>query len=66
MDSTRTVVRSYLHYIKKYIRYEKRRVKKLAHNPPCIETKVGDIVKIAECKPISKNVSFVIIEKIGE
>jgi small subunit ribosomal protein S17 len=66
MNFTKTVVRNYLHYVKRYMRYEKRRDNLLVHNPPCIETKVGDIVKIAECKPISKNVSFVVIEKIKE
>ena len=46
------------------MRYEKRRSKILAHNPPCIDAKKGDKVKIAECRPISKNVSFVVVEKI--
>ena len=66
MDSTIMVNRDYLHYVKKYMRYEKRRSKVLAHNPPCIEAKVGSIVKIAECRPISKNVSFVVVERMEE
>jgi len=61
--ATVVVERSYLHYVKKYMRYEKRRSKIMAHNPPCINAKEGDFVKIAECRPISKNVSFVVIEK---
>lgn len=63
MKNSVVVRRDYLHYIKKYMRYEKRRSKILAHNPPCIGAKQGDIVKIAECRPISKNISFVVVEK---
>jgi small subunit ribosomal protein S17 len=64
MKNSIVVKRDYLHYVRKYMRYEKRRSKILAHNPPCIEVKQGDLVKIAECKPISKNISFVVVEKI--
>lgn len=63
MRKTVTVEREYLHYVKKYMRYEKRRSRILAHNPPCISAKLGDTVKIAECRPIAKNVAFVVIEK---
>ena len=57
------VLRSYLKKIRKYERYEKRRSKIHAHNPPCIAAKVGDVVKIAECRPLSKTKSFVVVEK---
>lgn len=63
MKSSITVEKTYLHYLPKYMRYEKRRNKILAHNPHCIKLKVGDTVTIAECRPISKNISFVVIEK---
>ena len=63
MPKSVTVEREYLYYVKKYIRYEKRRSRILAHNPPCLEAKTGDEVKIAECKPLSKNIAFVVIEK---
>lgn len=48
--------------ITKFERYEKRRTKVKAHNPDCVGAKQGDIVKIAECRPLSKLKSFVIIE----
>ncbi len=35
-----------------------------AHNPPCIDAKVGDRVRIGECRPLAKTVSFVVIEKL--
>jgi small subunit ribosomal protein S17 len=60
---TVVVLRSYLKKNPKYERYEKRRSKIHAHNPPCINAKVGDVVKIAECRPLSKTKSFVVIEK---
>lgn len=60
---TVVVLRSYLKKIEKYERYEKRRSKLHAHNPPCINAKVGDIVKIAECRPLSKTKNFVVIAK---
>lgn len=65
MRNTITVEREYFHYIKKYNRYERRRSKISAHSPPCMEVKVGDRVRIAECRPISKTVSFVVVEKLG-
>lgn len=60
---TVTVLKSYLKKIRKYERYEKRRSKIHAHNPPCIDAKVGDVVKIAECRPLSKTKRFVVVEK---
>ncbi|MDD4878587.1 MAG: 30S ribosomal protein S17 [Candidatus Nanoarchaeia archaeon] len=53
-------------YLPKYERYELRRSKVKAHNPDCIGAKVGDMVKIMECRPISKTKSFVVIEKLGK
>ena len=61
---TVVVQRDYLQYIKKYLRYERRRSNISAHSPPCIGAKSGDRVKIAECRPLSKTVSFVVIERL--
>ena len=62
MDKTAVVRRDYLHYVPKLKRYERRRSHIPAHNPPCINIKEGDLVKVAECRPISKTVSFVVVE----
>ncbi len=64
MQRTITVQREYLLFQKKYKRYEKRRSKIKAHNPPCINVVRGDRVRIAECRPLSKTVTFVVIEKL--
>lgn len=53
-------------HIPKYERYEKKRTKIHVHNPPCIDAKEGDNVKIMECKPISKTKNFVIVEYLGK
>ncbi|MBN1432254.1 MAG: 30S ribosomal protein S17 [Methanomicrobiaceae archaeon] len=62
MQGSVVIARDYLHYVKKYKRYEKRSSKLHAHNPPCLGAKVGDTVKIAECRPISKTKTFVVVE----
>jgi len=64
MQKTVIVRRDYVRYVPKYKRYERRKSHIPAHNPPCIDAKVGDWVRIAECRPLSKTVSFVVIEKI--
>jgi len=66
MDKTVIVKRDYLYYVPKFMRYERRRSRIPSHNSPCIDTKEGDRVIIAECRPISKTVSFVVVEKLEE
>ncbi|MHA2298553.1 MAG: 30S ribosomal protein S17 [Candidatus Hodarchaeales archaeon] len=63
---TVTVQRRFVSLISKYKRYEYKISKMAAHNPPCIDAKAGDRVRIGECRPIAKTVSFVVIEKIIE
>lgn len=64
MDKSVLVKREYSHYVPKYERYEKRTSKYSAHLPPCMSVESGDRVRIAECRPLSKTISFVLIEKI--
>lgn len=66
MQNTAVIRREYLRKIQKYERLEKRSGKYLAHSPPCLEATVGDQVRIMECRPLSKKVSYVIIENIGK
>ena len=55
-------------YVRKYERYAKSRTKLHARVPFCIEDsiKVGDLVRIKECRPLSKIIHFVVIDKIGD
>ena len=66
MDKTTIIRRDYLNYLPKFKRYERRHSHIPAHNPPCLNAKEGDKVRIAECRPLSKTVSFVIVEKLEE
>ncbi len=66
MDKTAIIRRDYLQYVPKFKRYERRHSHIPAHKPPCLGVKEGDKVKIAECRPLSKTVSFAIVEKTEE
>lgn len=67
MERSARVQREYLRYVPKYERYEKRTSSYNVHAPPCLGVQAGDRVKIMECRPLSKTVSFVVIEaKRGE
>ncbi len=66
MDKTVVVERNYLQYVSKFMKYERRRSRIPSHNAPCIDAQEGDRVTIAECRPLSKTVSFVVVEKLEE
>jgi small subunit ribosomal protein S17 len=66
MDKAVIVERNYLQYVSKFMKYERRRSRIPSHSPPCIDAQEGDRVTIAECRPLSKTVSFVVVEKLEE
>ena len=49
-------------YFKYFNRYARSKNSIHAHVPSNIEVKEGDIVVAAECRPLSKSVSFVVVE----
>lgn len=53
-------------YIRKYERYSKSRTKIHARLPDCMrkEIKIGDLVRIQECRPLSKIIHFVVLGKV--
>jgi small subunit ribosomal protein S17 len=55
-------------YVRKYERYAKAQTKIHARLPICQEknVKIGDLVKIQECRPLSKIIHFAFIEKIKD
>ncbi|MEM0124580.1 MAG: 30S ribosomal protein S17 [Candidatus Micrarchaeaceae archaeon] len=55
------VEREHVRRLYKYERYLRTHSRIAAHNPDCIGAKVGDIVKIAETRKISKTKSFVVV-----
>ena len=62
MQRTIVVRRDYLHYIKKYQRYEKRHRNISVHCSPAFRVKEGDIATIGECRPLSKTVRFNVLK----
>lgn len=63
-QKTVIVEKQYTHYLPKYERYERRHSRIAAYNPECISAKEGDTVTIAECRPLSKIKSFVVVEVV--
>lgn len=56
------VSQEYPRPVPKYKRFQKSKSKVHAYLPSCIDVKEGEGVKIAECRPLSKTISFVVIE----
>ena len=54
-------------YVRKYERYTKSKIKIHARLPDCMNEKIniGDLVKIRECRPLSKIIHFTVIEKLN-
>lgn len=65
MQNTATVEWPRRKYTTKFERYMTARTRVKAHNPKEIDAKKGDIVKLVECRPISKTKHFIITEKVG-
>ncbi|XP_063727794.1 small ribosomal subunit protein uS17-like [Symsagittifera roscoffensis] len=65
MKMHRTIVirRDYLHWVRKYNRYERRHKNISAHCSPCFrDVEMGDNVTVGECRPLSKTVRFNVIK----
>merc|ERR1712012_1018135 len=65
MKMNRTIVigRDYLHYIRKYNRFEKRHKNMSVHLSPCFrDVNLGDVVTVGECRPLSKTVRFNVVK----
>eukprot|EP00887_Chlorella_sp_A99_P006875 scaffold2.g6875.t1 len=64
MNRTIVVRRDYLHFIKKYQRYEKRHANISAHISPAFRCNEGDTVMIGQCRPLSKTVRFNVLRVV--
>ncbi len=53
-------------YVKKYERYAKSRTRIHARLPINMEKEIniGDLIKVQECRPLSKIIHFIVIKKI--
>lgn len=65
MDKTIVVEREYDVRVPKYDRYMKRRSRISAHHPPCVAVSVGDRVRIAQTRPLSKTKHHVVVERLS-
>jgi small subunit ribosomal protein S17 len=54
------------YFIPKYERYELRFTKITVHAPDCMDIKEGDMVRVAETKPLSKTKHFTVIQNLGQ
>ena len=64
MNRTIILRMDYLHFIKKYQRYEKRHSNIAAHISPAFRCKEGDKVVVGQCRPLSKTVRFNVLKVI--
>ena len=62
MDRSIIIRRDYLHWIKKYRRYEKRHKNIPCHCSPCFRVNDGDQVIVGQCRPLSKTIRFNVIK----
>ena len=54
-------------YVRKYERYKKSKTKIHARLQDCMkdDVQVGDMIRIQECRPLSKIVHFIVLGKVG-
>ena len=62
MKRTIVIRRNYLHYIRKFNRFEKRHSNMPVHCSPCFDVKEGDIVTVGQCRPLAKTVRFNVLK----
>jgi len=62
MKRTIVIRRDYLHWVRKYKRFEKRHRNIPAHCSPAFRVRDGDQVTIGQCRPLSKTVSFNVLK----
>ena len=51
-------------FVKKYERFYKKKTRLHARLPDSADVNVGDYVKVMQCRPLSKIIHFIFIEKI--
>ncbi|MFC6975781.1 30S ribosomal protein S17 [Halomicroarcula sp. GCM10025709] len=66
MEKTVVVEREYDVKVPKYDRFMKRRSRIPAHAPECLDLAEGETVTIAECRPLSKTKSHVVVGVVAD
>merc|ERR1711924_243126 len=62
MKRTIVIRRNYLHYLRKFNRFEKRHSNLSVHCSPAFDPKEGDIVTCGQCRPLAKTVRFNVLK----
>jgi len=62
--NTAIVARDITKKLTKYQRWAKEKSRIAAHNPPCINAQVGDLVNLGETRKLSKTKAWTVIEVI--
>ena len=52
-------------YVPKYERYYRKKTRLHSRLPQGLNVEVGDLVKVQECRPLSKIINSIVIEKIS-
>jgi ribosomal protein S17 len=53
-------------FVQKYERFYKKKTRLHARVPDGMNINVGDYVKVQECRPLSKIIHFIVIEKVRD
>lgn len=51
-------------YVQKYQRFYKKKTRLHARLPAGFDIQIGDYIKIQECRPLSKIIHFIVVEKL--
>ena len=51
-------------FVQKYERFYKKKTRLHARLPDTLDANIGDYVRIKECRPLSKIIHFIVVEKI--
>lgn len=60
-NKTAVIKKEFFQKVPKFERFKRKHSKMRVQNPECIRAKEGDKITIAECRPLSKSKSFVIV-----
>ncbi|EAN86153.1 putative 40S ribosomal protein S11 [Trypanosoma cruzi] len=66
MKRSIVIRRDYLHFIRKYQRYQKRHRSLTVHCSPCFDPKPGDEVIVGQCRPLSKTIRYNVLEVVSK
>lgn len=64
--NTVTIERAIIKFFSKYKRRARERSRVVAHNPGCIQAKIGDHVRAGETRRLSRTKAWTVLEIVGK